>query len=825
MFERYTERARKVIILAQDEAVRLKHNYIGTEHLLLGLLREREGIAAKILDSLDVTVETVRNELEGYIEHNEYQGTAEVAFTSRAKRVLELALDETRRLGHNYVGTEHILLGILREGQGVGAQILRRLGIDLETVRMRLSQILNESAQNDQSSASSPSKKESRTPILDEFSRDLTFLCRKGKLDPVIGREKEIERVIQILSRRTKNNPVLIGEPGVGKTAIVEGLAQEIVSGEVHEILKGKRVVSIDLAAIVAGTKYRGEFEKRLKKIISEIVQSKEIILFIDEVHTLVGAGAAEGAIDAANILKPALARGELQAIGATTITEYRKYIEKDSALERRFQPVFVDEPEVPIAIEILKGIKEGYEEHHRVEITDDALIAAAKLSQRYISDRYLPDKAIDVMDEASSKVRLRATVLPKELKELEEEIENIRENKEISVKQQDFEEAARLRDLEDQNRRLYKDRREEWLQEVDMMRPLVTEEDMATVVANWTGIPVSRLAMEEKERLVHMEDEIHKRLVGQDEPIQAISRAIRRSKAGLKDPRRPMGSFIFLGPSGVGKTELAKALAEFLFGKEDALITLDMSEYMEKFNVSRLVGSPPGYVGYDEGGQLTEKIRRRPYSVVLFDEIEKASPEIFNVLLQILEEGRLTDAQGRVVDFKNTIIIMTSNLGARTITSQTSIGFGEKRDGSVPYKEIKHNVMEEVKRAFTPEFLNRVDETIVFKPLQKEEIEAIVELLMKETCARLRDQEMEIELTPEARSFIAREGYDPNFGARPLRRAIQRLVEDPVSDRILKGTFRPGDRILVGMGESDTLSFNRVVSMELSSEEPVRMK
>ncbi len=756
MFERYTERARKVIILAQDEAVRLKHNYIGTEHLLLGLLREREGIAAKILDSLDVTVETVRNELEGYIEHNEYQGTAEVAFTSRAKRVLELALDETRRLGHNYVGTEHILLGILREGQGVGAQILKRLGIDLETVRMRLSQILNESTQNDQASSTSPSKKESRTPILDEFSRDLTFLCRKGKLDPVIGREKEIDRVIQILSRRTKNNPVLIGEPGVGKTAIVEGLAQKIVSGEVHEILKGKRVVSLDLAAIVAGTKYRGEFEKRLKKIISEIVQSKEIILFIDEVHTLVGAGAAEGAIDAANILKPALARGELQAIGATTITEYRKHIEKDSALERRFQPVYVDEPEVSTAIEILKGIKEGYEEHHRVEITDDALEAAAKLSQRYISDRYLPDKAIDVMDEASSKVRLRATVLPKELKELEEEIENIRENKEISVKQQDFEEAARLRDLEDQNRRLYKDRREEWLQEVDMMRPLVTEEDIASVVANWTGIPVSRLAMEEKERLVHMEDEIHKRLVGQDEPIQAISRAIRRSKAGLKDPRRPVGSFIFLGPSGVGKTELAKALAEFLFGKEDALITLDMSEYMEKFNVSRLVGSPPGYVGYDEGGQLTEKIRRRPYSVVLFDEIEKASPEIFNVLLQILEEGRLTDAQGRVVDFKNTIIIMTSNLGARTITAQTSIGFGEKKEEGIPYQDIKRNVMDEVKRAFTPEFLNRVDEIIVFKPLQQDEIERIVDLLMKETRTRLRDQEMEIEITPEARGFIA---------------------------------------------------------------------
>ncbi|MCX6090709.1 MAG: ATP-dependent Clp protease ATP-binding subunit [Candidatus Atribacteria bacterium] len=814
MFERYTERARKVIILAQDEAVRLKHNYIGTEHLLLGLLREREGIAAKILESLDVTIESVRNELEGFIEKNEYQASTEVAFTPRSKRVLELALDETRRLAHNYVGTEHILLGILREGDGVGAQILRRLGLDIETVRARLTQILNENNQQD-SLANSPNKRESKTPILDEFSRDLTHLVREGKLDPVIGREKEIERVIQILSRRTKNNPVLIGEPGVGKTAIVEGLAQKIIKGEVHEILKNKRVVSLDLAAIVAGTKYRGEFEKRLKKIITEIVQTREIILFIDEVHTLVGAGAAEGAIDAANILKPALARGELQAIGATTITEYRKYIEKDSALERRFQPVHVDEPSVDTTVQILRGIKERYEEHHRVDITDEAIECAVSLSQRYISDRFLPDKAIDVMDEAASRVRLRATILPEDLKQLEKEIEETKLTKETAVKQQDFEEAARLRDLEDQLKRKYRKNKDDWMQQVDTIRPMVTEEDVATVVANWTGIPVSRLAIEEKQRLVNMDEEIHRRLIGQEEAVKAVCRAVRRSRAGLKDPRRPIGSFIFLGPSGVGKTELAKALSEFIFGKEDALLTLDMSEYMDKFTVSRLVGSPPGYVGYEEGGQLTEKVRRRPYSVVLFDEIEKASPEIFNILLQILEEGRLTDAQGRMVDFKNTIIIMTSNLGARMISSNVNIGFGEKSGEGLTYNEMKQKVMEEVKRVFVPEFLNRVDEVIVFKPLKQEEIEKIVDLLMNETVKRLRDQNMDIELSPEARTKIA-QGYDPNFGARPLRRAIQRLVEDPISDSMLRGCFKSGDRIFVSM-EDQSLRFTKILPLELS--------
>ncbi|NLJ37960.1 MAG: ATP-dependent Clp protease ATP-binding subunit [Candidatus Atribacteria bacterium] len=817
MFERYTERARKVIILAQDEAVRLKHNYIGTEHLLLGLLREREGIAAKILESLDVSIEAVRNELENFVDRTEYQGATEVAFTPRAKRVLELALDETRRLSHKYVGTEHILLGVFREGDGVGAQILRRLGLDIETVRMRLNQILNEnSQQQDPFAPANQTKKESKTPILDEFSRDLTQLAKEGKLDPVIGREREIERVIQILSRRTKNNPVLIGEPGVGKTAIVEGLGQKIIKGEVHEILKNKRVVSLDLAAIVAGTKYRGEFEKRLKKIISEIVQTREVILFIDEVHTLVGAGAAEGAIDAANILKPALARGELQAIGATTITEYRKYIEKDSALERRFQPVYVDEPSVKSSIEILRGIKERYEDHHRVEIIDEALKAAVYLSQRYISDRYLPDKAIDVMDEASSRVRLRATVLPDDLKQMEKEIEEIRIKKETSVKQQDFEEAATLRDLEDQLKRKYRKNKDEWLQQIDTMRPLVTEEDIAAVVANWTGIPVSRLAIEEKQRLVNMDEEIHKRLIGQDEAVKAVSRAIRRSRAGLKDPRRPIGSFIFLGPSGVGKTELGKALAEFLFGKEDSLITLDMSEYMEKHTISRLIGSPPGYIGYDEGGQLTEKVRRHPYSVILFDEIEKASPEIFNVLLQILEEGRLTDAQGRPVDFKNTVIIMTSNLGARMISSNISIGFGNTTSEGCSYEDIKCKVMEEVKRVFVPEFLNRIDELIVFRPLKQEEIEKIVDLMMKETVKRLAEQSITIELTPEARSKIAKEGYDPNFGARPLRRAIQRMVEDPISDLILKGTFKEGDRILIGV-EDEILRFDKMLPLELS--------
>ncbi|MGQ9622300.1 MAG: ATP-dependent Clp protease ATP-binding subunit [Candidatus Caldatribacteriaceae bacterium] len=816
MFERYTERARKVIILAQDEAVRLKHNHIGTEHLLLGLLREREGLAAKILDSFDVTLELVRSELENIVDKTEYQGSREVAFTPRAKRVLELALDETRRMGHNYVGTEHILLGILREGEGVGAQILRRLGLDLEAVRNRLYELLNESSSQESFPDTPPSHRESRTPVLDEFSRDLTQLAMEKKLDPVIGREREIERVVQILSRRTKNNPVLIGEPGVGKTAIVEGLAQKIVKGEVPEVLKGKRVVSLDLAAVVAGTKYRGEFEKRLKKVISEIVQTKEVILFIDEVHTLVGAGAAEGAIDAANILKPALARGELQAIGATTITEYRKYIEKDSALERRFQPIYVDEPSVEVTIAILRGIRERYEEHHKVRITDEALEAAAKLSQRYISDRYLPDKAIDVMDEAASRVRLRATVLPPELKEIETRIEEVRRQKEKAVRNQDFEEAARYRDEEEHLKRKYRESREAWLQEVDACRPSVTEEDIAAVVSSWTGIPVSRLAMEEREKLVHMEEEIHKRIVGQEEAVKAVCRAIRRSRAGLKDPRRPIGSFIFLGPSGVGKTELAKALAEFLFGKEDALITLDMSEYMEKFTVSRLIGSPPGYVGYEEGGQLTEKVRRRPYSVVLFDEIEKANPEIFNILLQIMEEGRLTDAQGRIIDFKNTIVIMTSNLGARMIASQSGIGFGEKKEEGLSYQEIKQRVMEEVKRVFTPEFLNRVDEIIVFRPLKQKEIEQIVELLMRETRNRLKDRSMEIELTPEACSFIAREGYDPNFGARPLRRAIQRLVEDPLSDLILQGVFKEGDRIVVTL-EDGKISFTKFAPFELS--------
>jgi ATP-dependent Clp protease ATP-binding subunit ClpC len=682
---------------------------------------------------------------------------------------------------------------------------------------MRLNQILNEnSQQQDPFAPTSQSKRESKTPILDEFSRDLTQLAKEGKLDPVIGREREIERVIQILSRRTKNNPVLIGEPGVGKTAIVEGLGQKIIKGEVHEILKNKRVVSLDLAAIVAGTKYRGEFEKRLKKIISEIVQTREVILFIDEVHTLVGAGAAEGAIDAANILKPALARGELQAIGATTITEYRKYIEKDSALERRFQPVYVDEPSVKNSIEILRGIKERYEDHHRVEIVDEALKAAVHLSQRYISDRYLPDKAIDVMDEASSRVRLRATVLPDDLKQMEKEIEETRIKKEMSVKQQDFEEAATLRDLEDQLKRKYRKNKDEWLQQIDTMRPLVTEEDIAAVVANWTGIPVSRLAIEEKKRLVNMDEEIHKRLIGQDEAVKAVSRAIRRSRAGLKDPRRPIGSFIFLGPSGVGKTELGKALAEFLFGKEDSLITLDMSEYMEKHTISRLIGSPPGYIGYDEGGQLTEKVRRHPYSVILFDEIEKASPEIFNILLQILEEGRLTDAQGRQVDFKNTVIIMTSNLGARMISSNVSIGFGNTTDEGCTYEDIKQKVMEEVRRVFVPEFLNRIDELIVFKPLKQEEIEKIVDLMMKETVKRLVEQSITIELTPEARSKIAKEGYDPNFGARPLRRAIQRMVEDPISDLILKGTFKEGDRILIGV-EEEILRFDKMLPLELS--------
>ncbi len=797
MFERFTERARRVIILAQEEAKRLNHSAVGTEHILLGIIREGEGVASKVLESLNISPERVRAEIESAIGRGERTPYEEVAFTPRAKKVLELALDEARRLGHNYIGTEHLLLGLIREGEGVAARVLEAMGADLERVRAQVVYLLGEEG------TTSYSKQSSKTPTLDEFGRDLTKLARAGKLDPVVGREREIERVIQVLSRRTKNNPALIGEPGVGKTAITEGLSQRITRGDVPEVLRNKRVVQLDLAALVAGTKYRGEFEERMKKVMEEIRKAQgEVILFVDELHTLVGAGAAEGAIDASNILKPALARGELQCIGATTLDEYRKYVERDAALERRFQPILVSEPTVEQTIEILKGLRERYEAHHGVRITDDALVAAATLADKYISDRFLPDKAIDLMDEASSKIRLQASFLPQEIRTAVEKVDRVRREKDESIKSQDFERAAQLRDKERVLRQKLEELESSWKKEKGHDFSTVTAEDIADIVSSWTGIPVTRLVEEETQKLLRMEESIHERIVGQEDAVRAVAKAVRRARAGLKDPRRPIGSFMFLGPTGVGKTELARALAEFMFGDENALIRIDMSEYSERHTISRLVGSPPGYVGYEEGGQLTEAVRRRPYSVVLFDEIEKAHPDIFNVLLQILDDGRLTDAQGRTVDFKNSVLIMTSNVGAPVLNKEVGMGFRLARDAKEDreqiYGRMKDHVMEELRRTFRPEFLNRLDEIIVFRPLTDDQIRVIVGILTERVRREMRGQGMDLEVTAEAKELLAKEGFDPTFGARPLRRAIQRLVEDPLSDELLRGSFQSGDVIVV---------------------------
>ncbi|HWK91874.1 MAG TPA: ATP-dependent Clp protease ATP-binding subunit [Luteimicrobium sp.] len=799
MFERFTDRARRVVVLAQEEARMLNHNYIGTEHILLGLIHEGEGVAAKALESLDISLDGVRAQVIEIIGEGQQAPTGHIPFTPRAKKVLELSLREALQLGHNYIGTEHILLGLIREGEGVAAQVLTKMGADLNRVRQQVIQLLSGYQGKEPATAGGPAEGQpSGSAVLDQFGRNLTQAARDSKLDPVIGREKEIERVMQVLSRRTKNNPVLIGEPGVGKTAIVEGLAQDIVRGDVPETLKDKQLYTLDLGALVAGSRYRGDFEERLKKVLKEIRTRGDIILFIDEIHTLVGAGAAEGAIDAASILKPMLARGELQTIGATTLDEYRKYVEKDPALERRFQPIQVSEPSLPHAIEILRGLRDQYEAHHRVSITDGALVAAATLADRYINDRYLPDKAIDLVDEAGARLRIRRMTAPPELRDLDEQIAGARRDKESAIDEQDFEKAARLRDTEKQLTQQRQDKEKAWKSgDLDVIAE-VDEELIAEVLAMSTGIPVVRLTEEESSRLLHMEDELHKRIVGQDIAIKALSQAIRRTRAGLKDPKRPGGSFIFAGPTGVGKTELAKALAEFLFGDEDALIQLDMSEFSEKHTVSRLFGSPPGYVGYDEGGQLTEKVRRRPFSVVLFDEVEKAHPDIFNSLLQILEDGRLTDSQGRVVDFKNTVIIMTTNLGTRDIAKGVQTGFNTGNDTTTSYERMKAKVNEELKTHFRPEFLNRVDDTIVFPQLTQAEIIEIVDLEVAKLDRRLHDKDMGIELTPAAKTLLAEKGYDPVLGARPLRRAIQRDIEDTLSEKILFGELTSGQVVLV---------------------------
>ena len=810
MFERFTDRARRVVVLAQEEARLLNHNYIGTEHILLGLIHEGEGVAAKALESLGISLEAVRSQVEELIGQGGSSPSGHIPFTPRAKKVLELSLREALQLGHNYIGTEHILLGLIREGEGVAAQVLVKLGADLSRVRQQVIQLLS-----GYSGSGAPSGEKagvtsrggggdsaSGSLVLDQFGNNLTKAAREKKLDPVIGRQRETERVMQVLSRRTKNNPVLIGESGVGKTAIVEGLAQMIANDEVPETIAGKQVYTLDLGALVAGSRYRGDFEERLKKVLKEIKTRGDIVLFIDEIHTLVGAGAAEGAIDAASILKPMLARGELQTIGATTLDEYRKHFEKDAALERRFQPIRVDEPTVAHTIEILKGIRERYETHHRVTITDQALVAAANLADRYITDRHLPDKAIDLIDEAGSRLRIKRMHTPEDLRELESSLNEIVLRKKAAVESQDFEEAGRLRDQE-KELLTKKEAKESEIRSsgVDLFDE-VDEEAIAEVLSVWTGIPVYKLTEEETQKLLHMEDELHKRVIGQEDAIKAVSQAIRRTRAGLKDPKRPSGSFVFLGPSGVGKTELAKTLAEFLFGDEDALIALDMSEYMEKHTVSRLVGSPPGYVGYDEGGQLTEAVRRRPFSVVLFDEVEKAHPDVFNTLLQILEEGRLTDAQGRTVDFRNTVLIMTSNLGTADLR-KANLGFA-KADEAVSYERMKAKVQDALKAHFKPEFLNRIDETIVFHELTVSEVTRIVDLMIRRISTQLAGQGLGFELTDAAKEFLAREGYDPTMGARPLRRAIQRLVEDPLSERLLNKEFTAGEIIVVDIDQAD---------------------
>jgi ATP-dependent Clp protease ATP-binding subunit ClpC len=806
MYGRFTEKAEKAVTLSQECAMQLGHSYVGTEHLLLGLARESTGIAARVLQGQGVTEEKILKEIEELIGTGDNEGKQPVDFTPRTKRVLEISLVESRRLGHNYIGTEHLLLGIMREGESVAVRILIDLGVDPQKL---LNDILKMLSEETPGAAGEPKSTSgySNTPTLNQFGRDLTEMAREAKFDPIVGRDKEIERVIQILSRRTKNNPCLIGEPGVGKTAIAEGLAQKIVEGNIPELLKDKRVVTLDLSSMVAGAKYRGEFEERLKKAMDEIRKAGNIILFIDEMHTIIGAGAAEGAIDASNILKPSLARGEIQVIGATTINEYRKHVEKDAALERRFQPITVGEPSKEEAVEILRGIRDKYEAHHRVKITDGALEAAVKLSDRYISDRYLPDKAIDLIDEAASKVRLKAFTAPPDVKKLEEQIEKLGKEKEDAIRSQEFEKAAGIRDQEHRLKAEYDKIKGDWYQKNQTRTDTVTEEEIADIVASWTGIPVKRLAEEESERLMKMEEVLHQRVIGQDEAVKAVSKAIRRGRVGLKDPKRPIGSFIFLGPTGVGKTELSKALAEALFGNENSMIRIDMSEYMEKFAVSRLVGSPPGYVGYEEGGQLTEKVRRKPYSVLLFDEIEKAHPDVFNILLQILEDGRLTDSQGRVVDFRNTVIIMTSNVGGRMITEPKRLGFVVADDRAKNYEDMKNNVMGELKKTFRPEFLNRVDEVIVFHPLDEENIKSIVGIMLEVLAKRLAQNSITIEVEDEVKGFLAKKGFDPVFGARPLRRSIQSMIEDKMAEALLDGTVKQGDTVKVGLAE-DKIEF-----------------
>ncbi|TMB92144.1 MAG: ATP-dependent Clp protease ATP-binding subunit [Chloroflexi bacterium] len=805
-FERFTERAKKVLTLAQEEAERSHHSYIGTEHLLLGLLREGEGLAAKVLNNLGVEINKVRSTIESVLGRNERIIIQQIIPTSRVKKVIEISFEEARRMGNNYVGTEHLLLGLLIEGEGIAAHVLEDLGANLEKTRAEIERLLHESGLEEESKEAQ--KKPSKTPLLDQFCRDLTDLAQKNQLDPVIGRAMEIERVVQILSRRTKNNPALIGEPGVGKTAIAEGLAQQIILGNIPESLMGKRVLTLDMGALVAGTKYRGEFEERLKKILDEIRSSREVVLFIDELHTLVGAGAAEGAIDAANILKPALARGEIQCIGATTLNEYRKYIEKDAALERRFQPVFVDEPTLPETIEILHGIRPLYEKHHRVKITDDALKAAAELSVRYVNDRSLPDKAIDLIDESSARVRMKLTTTPEDLRQMQRDIRELQTQKEEAIAAQDYETAASFRDKEKKQKDKYVSLEMKWRDELGATVPDVTEEHIAEIISSWTGVPVSRLVEEETSRLLRMEDEIHKRYVGQDDAVKVISQAVRRARAGLKGAKRPIGSFMFLGPTGVGKTELARALAAFLFDNEDAIIRLDMSEFMERHSTARLVGSPPGYVGYDEGGQLTEAVRRRPYSVVLFDEIEKAHPEVFNMLLQILEDGRLSDAKGKAVNFSNTIIIMTSNLGVSGLKINMSLGFQpavpDERAAGSEHAKMRDSIMDDLKKQFRPEFLNRVDAVVVFQRLSHEQMLSIVDLMLAKVALTLAAQELVFTVSDEAKEKLVVEGFDKIYGARPLRRVIQRVIEDPLSEELLRLKHGPGDQVLVEVADGE---------------------
>ena len=814
MFERFTEKAIKVIMLAQEEARRLGHNFVGTEQVLLGLIGEGTGVAAKTLKSMGVTLKDARAEVEKIIGRGSGFVAVEIPFTPRAKRVLELSWDEARQLGHNYIGTEHLLLGLIREGEGVAARVLENLGVDLNKVRSNVVKMLGESkpqaVSSGTSGASSSTGGKTKTPSLDEFGRDLTLAAQELRLDPVVGREKEIERVIQILARRTKNNPVLIGEPGVGKTAVAEGLAIRIVNAEVPDILDGKKVIQLDMGLLVAGTKYRGEFEERLKKIMDEIRQAGNIILVIDEMHTLIGAGAAEGAIDAANILKPALSRGEIQVIGATTLDEYRKYVEKDSALERRFQPVIIDEPTEEESIEIIKGLKPKYEEHHKLIISDEAIVAAVKLSNKYITDRFLPDKAIDVIDEASSKVRLKVSNLSPEGKELEKELRSIIKEKEDAIRNQEFEKASQLRDDEADMKDKIREMAQKYREEHEANKPTVTAENVAEVIGTMTGIPVTKLTEGESERLLKLEQTLHERVIGQNDAVVAIAKAIRRARVGLKSPNRPIGSFIFCGPTGVGKTELAKALAEAVFGSEDNMIRVDMSEFMEKHSTAKLIGSPPGYVGYDDGGHLTELVRKKPYSVILFDEIEKAHPDVFNIMLQILDDGRLTDAKGRHVNFKNTIIIMTSNVGASMITTTSKLGFSTSDDESKDkYEKLKETVSEEMKKAFRPEFLNRIDETIVFAHLKQEEIRQIVDLMLKDLFKRLAERELSVEVTDEVKDHLAKNGYSEAYGARPLRRLIQRKIEDMLAEEILSGKYSAGDTIVIKLVD-DKIAFEK---------------